>query len=77
MKVLTDDIGETNARFMIAEVEAEGCNARFSHTLPSEEHPYFVSPLTDFLEMAGNAAIGVVDACFALAVAALDLLITT
>jgi glucokinase len=76
MKVLADDIGGTNARFMIAEVGAEGCNVHFLHTLPSEEHPYFVTALTDFLELAGNAAVGVVNACFALAVAALGLLIT-
>jgi len=58
MKILADDIGRTNARLMIAEVEAEGCNVCFSHTLPSEEHPYFASALTDFLEMAGNATAG-------------------
>jgi glucokinase len=59
MRVLAGDIGGATARFMIAEVEAEGCNLSFSHTLPNEEHPYFESALTDFLEMAGDAAVGV------------------
>jgi glucokinase len=67
MKFLAGDIGGTNARFMISEVEAEGYNVLFSRTLPSAERPSFESALTDFLEMAGDAAVGVVDACFALA----------
>ncbi len=67
MRVLAGDIGGTNARFMIADVEAKHCRACFSLTLPSREYLSFDSALTAFLEQADDWAREIVATCFAIA----------
>lgn len=67
MKVLAGDIGGTNSRFLIASLGEGRFSARFSRSLPSDRHPSFQSVLDAFLDLAGEEALGLASACFAMA----------
>jgi glucokinase len=68
MRVLAGDIGGTNTRLIIAEVDGPRCRTLIERRLPSRDHASFASVLESFLSAArGDKSLAASRACFAIA----------
>lgn len=68
MRVLAGDIGGTNSRLIIAEVDGPRCRTLIERRLPSRDHASFAAVLESFLSATrGDRSLAVSRACFAVA----------